>query len=553
MILDHSLLKDYLFKIEAFTHRYPVCWRCKTELVWRVVDEWYIAMDSSHYLGAKNYRQRMMTVAKKTRWIPDFGLKRELDWLKNMEDWLISKKRYWGLALPIWECQCGHFEVIGSKAELKRRAVSGWSQFANHSPHRPWIDEVKIKCPKCGKLASRILDVGNPWLDAGIVSFSTMPEDWFPADFITESFPGQFKNWFYSLIAMSTVLKNASPVKTLLGYALVKDEKGEEMHKTKGNAIDFDQGAEIMGVDVMRWLYLQQNPKLNLNFGFNVGDKVRRRFHLILLNIFSFFKIKESLPRSTKKENILDQWIISRLNQLIRNVTQSLDDFDSANASQLIENFITDLSTWYIRRSRNRNCYITLREVLLTLVKLLAPFIPFLSEEIYQNLNPKSSVHLTNWPAKNESLINKKLEQEMTLVRQICELGHAARKQAEIKVRQPLAKISILNFQFSINKELIQLIEEELNVKKVTFENGKGEMKVELDTKITPQLKAEGETRDLIRQIQQLRKKMGCQLDQKIIIFAPNLPKDKNLRESLQKQTLATKLTESDSLRITPL
>ena len=199
----------YLYKLENYTHRYPHCWRCKTELVWRVVDEWYIKMDP--------LRDPMRKVVEKISWDPTWGKDQELDWLKNMHDWLISKKRYWGLALPIWECSCGHFEIIGSKEELKEKAIEGWDKFEGHSPHRPWIDAVKIKCPNCGKTVSRIKDVGNPWLDAGIVSFSTLidPEtkkvsyltdkkywqEWFPADFVTESFPGQFKNWFYSLIS----------------------------------------------------------------------------------------------------------------------------------------------------------------------------------------------------------------------------------------------------------------------------------------------------------------------------------------------------------------
>ncbi|MBU4204723.1 class I tRNA ligase family protein, partial [Patescibacteria group bacterium] len=230
---------EYFFKTESYTHRYPTCWRCKTELVWRVVDEWYISMEK--------LRKPLMEATKTIKWIPGFGLERELDWLKNMHDWLISKKRYWGLALPIFECQCGNFEVVGSKEELKKLAVAGWEKFEGHSPHRPWIDEVKIKCSKCGELVSRISDVGNPWLDAGIVPFSTMGyyqnrdywKKWFPIELVCESFPGQFKNWFYSIIVMSVVLENISPVKTIFGYASVRDEKGEEMHKSKGNAIWF--------------------------------------------------------------------------------------------------------------------------------------------------------------------------------------------------------------------------------------------------------------------------------------------------------------------------
>jgi len=251
----------YLYKLEDYKHRYPTCWRCKEELVWRVVDEWYIAMDKKGDSQDKTLREMMKGVTKKINWLPSFGLDQELDWLNNMHDWLISKKRYWGLALPIYECPCGNFEVIGSQEELQEKAVEGWDEFEGNTPHRPWIDQVKIKCSKCGKSVARIPDVGNPWLDAGIVPYSTMGyfqdkikdvdgqeisgqqywKKWHPAHLILESFPGQFKNWFYSLIAMGTVLENTNPFATVLGYASVRDDKGEEMHKSKGNAIWFDE------------------------------------------------------------------------------------------------------------------------------------------------------------------------------------------------------------------------------------------------------------------------------------------------------------------------
>ena len=475
----------YLYEITPYTHRYPICWRCKTELVWRVVDEWYIRMEP--------LREKLKDVTKKIRWIPSWGQEMELDWLANMHDWLISKKRYWGLALPIWECQkCGHFEVIGSKEELREKAVSGWDKFEGKSPHRPWIDEVKIKCVKCGGTANRIPDVGNPWLDAGIVPFSTLKyqtdktywREWFPADFVTECFPGQFKNWFYSLLTMATVLEETNPFKTLFGYALARDEKGEEMHKSKGNAIDFSEAAEKMGVDVMRWMYVTQNPQINLNFGYHAADEVRRRFHLMLWNIYNFFITYANIdgwkPQHTtynisgkarsrsagQHTTILDRWIVSLLNQLVCDVTKYLEDFDAVSASRAIESFVNDLSTWYVRRSRDRvgptaengddknACHQTLYEVLVTLMKLLAPFTPFLAEEIYKNLTDDppageagESVHLADWPKFDENLIDKKLEEEMKVARETVELAHAKRKEEMIKVRQPLRQFSIFNFQ----------------------------------------------------------------------------------------------------------
>ncbi|GAH63392.1 unnamed protein product, partial [marine sediment metagenome] len=252
-IIDDLDKRNILYNVEDYTHRYPICWRCNNELIFRLVDEWFISMDT--------LRHEIAEVAKKVeRWVPSYGLAHELDWLKNMSNWCISKKRYWGLALPIWKCKCGNFTVIGSRKELQQRAVQGWPEFACHSPHRPWIDKIKIKCDKCGALVSRIPEVGNPWLDAGIVPFSTIrpPDDmhtisngypfdktywqeWFPADFISESLPGQFRNWFYSILAMSTVLEKKSPFRVLQGYASLHDEHGEEMHKSKGNAIWSDE------------------------------------------------------------------------------------------------------------------------------------------------------------------------------------------------------------------------------------------------------------------------------------------------------------------------
>jgi isoleucyl-tRNA synthetase len=538
MILDDLEKRNLAHKISDYTHRYPTCWRCKTELVWRVVNEWYISMDKKDDSG-KTYREQMVEVAKKINWLPEWGLDRELDWLKNMHDWLISKKRYWGLALPIWECKCGGFEVIGGKEELEKKAVSGWNKFANHSPHKPWIDEIKIKCSKCDEIVSRIPDVGNPWLDAGIVPFSTLPCGFFPADFITESFPGQFKNWFYSLIAMSTVLKKTNPFKTVLGFASVKDEKGEEMHKSKGNAIEFNQAADLIGVDVARWMYAKQDPEQNLNFGAKTADETRRKFHLLLWNIYNFFISNANIDNwtcqdKTKSENILDRWIMSKLNKLIKTVTESLEKYDAFYASNSIENFVNDLSLWYVRRSRNRvglanenvkdknDCYEILWEVLASLCQILAPFIPFISDEIYRNLTDEESVHLSRWPEVGE--INDKLEEEMDFARKLCELGHAKRKELNIRVRQPLAEIKIKNSEFTLGKEIIELIKDELNIKKITFEKGKGEIMVILDTKITKALKEEGEARDIVREIQKQRKIFGTTLDEKVNVVLENWP-----------------------------
>jgi len=592
LILDILKRKGFLQAVENYKHRYPTCWRCKSELIFRAVDEWYIAMDRVDPGDNKKrtLRSQMIDVAKTICWIPSFGLDRELDWLSNMDDWLISKKRYWGLALPIWVCACGNFEVIGSREELKKKAVSGWEEFEGKTPHRPWVDKLEIKCPKCGGKAKRIADVGTPWLDAGIVSFSTLidPKDgrvsyltdknywkeWFPADFITECFPGQFKNWFYSLIAMSTILERVRPYKTLLGHATVRDEAGEEMHKSKGNAIWFDQAAEKMGVDVMRWMYSLQNPVHNLNFGYNRADETRRRFHLVLWNVYRFFvsyalfdkwKEEDGLGKSS---NVLDRWILSRLAGVGKKVTSYLDKYSHNRGAEEIEKFINDLSVWYLRRSRERagpladdaedkkKFYQTLYFILVNLAKILAPFVPFLAEDIFKNLTNKESVHLADWPEISAELRDKKLEEVMVLIRLVCEKGHSERKDLAIRVRQPLALIKVEfeelrelvgEMKDEEKKQFLDLIKQELNVKKVEIEKGK-ELKVILDTKLTDELKQEAEAREIIRKIQNLRKREGVEMEQMVLVYLPSWPaiwedyiKKKTLAKELKKGELAIK------------
>ena len=571
LVIEKLKAKGVLFKLEDYTHRYQVCWRCKTELVWRVVDEWYIAMDRKSEVGSRKseetLRQQVIKVAKKINWIPKFGLDRELDWLTNMQDWLISKKRYWGLALPIWECtDCGNFEVIGSKSELREKAISGWQKFDGNSPHRPWIDEVKIKCSQCRKVVSRIPDVGNPWLDAGIVPFSTMPADWFPADFITESFPGQFKNWFYSLIAASTVLKKTNPTKTVLGFATLLDEKGQEMHKSKGNAIEFNEAADSIGVDVMRWMYLAQNPVSNLLFGYHHADEVRRRFYLILWNTYSFFITYANLDNwqqpttnyqlPATSNNVLDRWILSRFNATVDLVTKSLVSYDAQTAAKVIEEFvINDLSTWYLRRSRDRvgasaesvedknACYATLYTILVKLSKVISPFMPFIADEMYTNLTGKQSVNLCDFPTVDPKLIDLTLEKQMSKAREIVEAAHAQRKEAKIKVRQPLPELNYGEYQ--LPKDLEKIVADEINVKKLIF---KKTQQVKLNIKITQQLKAEGQARELIRQIQNLRKETGCGLGEKVIVMLPSWPKE--FKDYIKRETLAKKLIKSSKLEI---
>jgi len=573
-ILEDLKVRGVLFKTEKYSHRYPVCWRCGTELVFRLVDEWYISM------GA--LRSRMMQITKTINWIPSFGEERELDWLRNMGDWLISKKRYWGLALPFFKCSsCGNLEVIGSKEELKEKAVVGWDKFKGHSPHRPWVDEVKIKCSRCGGNVSRIKDVGNPWLDAGIVPFSTVSyltdksywKQWFPFDFITESFPGQFRNWFYSLLAMAVVLSDTAPFKNVLGHASVCDVCGGEMHKSLGNAIEFNEGAEKMGADVMRWLYATHDPATNVNFGYGPAEIIKRRFFLILWNVYRFFvdyalvdgwKPSKKLVRSGKL-TVLDRWILSKLNSLVRLVTESLDRYDPSTAASAIERFVVDdLSQWYLRRSRARVgptaeeikdkevFYQTMHEILQTIVRLLAPFVPFVSEEIYQNLVGGGSIHLSNWPVVHKELVNVRLEEEMGKLRQVVELGHSFRKTGGFPLRRPFSKLSVSGFKPS-SKELSVLLAEELNVKSISFDS-RGSLKVNFETKLTSELSAEYAARELIRAIQDLRKKEDLQLTDRIQVTYPDSPDNKlavaMFSGLIRRETLAVELEPGENIAL---
>ena len=465
-------------------------------------------------------RYRIMDVVDQIRWIPEFGYAREMDWLHNMHDWMISKKRFWGLALPFWQCpDCGHYHVIGDENELADKAKSGFEQFAGHSPHRPFIDAVKIACTSCGGTMSRIADVGNPWLDAGIVSFSTLRyrkdreywRKWYPADWISESFPGQFRNWFYSMLVMGTVLDDSPSFLQNFGYATLWAEDGRPMHKSWGNSIEFNDAADKMGVDVMRWLYCQQRPESNLLFGYGRADVVRRQFLIPLWNVYNFFVTYARLdgwepqqsgfdPRRPEGKaptgtNLLDRWIIGRLNQVVGLVTDALSNSDAYSGTGVIEEFLDDLTNWYVRRSRRRfwkseqdtdkkAAYATLYYVLVRLAKVLAPFTPFMTEVMYQNLvravvpSAYFSIHHCDWPEPEEDTIDPGLLENMSLARRVAGLGLSARGGANIKVRQPLARalVHAPDFHASFGPELVDVVVDELNVKELAFVEEEGRL-----------------------------------------------------------------------------
>jgi isoleucyl-tRNA synthetase len=456
-----------------------------------------------------DWRDRIQRVVPTIQWIPPDGEAREMDWLRNMSDWMISKKRFWGLALPIWVCDaCEHFTVIGSREELKSKAVEGWDTFEGNSPHRPYVDAVKIACEKCGALASRIQDVGNPWLDAGIVPFSTMRfttdraywEKWFPADLVLESFPGQFRNWFYSMLAMSAMIDGRAPFKALLGHALVRDARGEEMHKSKGNSIAFDDAAEALGAEVMRYIYTEQKTAQNLNFpdlhptantGQTIDAEARRKL-LTFWNCYSFFvmyatadgwKPAGSPPKPT---NELDRWVLSRLQRLVDAANSAFQNFEHYRLIEAFQEFDEQFSNWYLRRSRRRfwssdnEAYQTLYSVLTTVTRVMAPALPFLTEEIYQNLvrsvdpSAPESVHLTEYPRVDAALIDEALEQSIEAVIRLKNLALHLRTQSKVKIRQPLSTLYVrprdaADRRVLENPDYADQILEEANIKHLTL------------------------------------------------------------------------------------
>jgi isoleucyl-tRNA synthetase len=660
-IVDDLEQRGFFYHLEPYTHRYPHCWRCGTALLFRLVDEWFISMGEVYAQPREtltkaqvdaSLRYQIMEIVDQIRWIPSFGYERELDWLMNMHDWMISKKRYWGLALPIYDCPaCGTFDVIGGRAELQQRAISGWEKFEGHTPHRPYVDEVVVACPSCGEPVRRIPDVGNPWLDAGIVPFSTLHfredrpywEQWFPADFITESFPGQFRNWFYAMLAMSTVLRRERPFKTIFGYATLVAEDGRPMHKSWGNSIEFDEAAERMGVDVMRWLYAAARPEDNILFGWHAADGARRRL-LVLWNTYSFFVRyarvagwkpgKQASAASAASAIPMDRWILSRVAALAAAVEDRLQDVDTAAAARLIDAFIEDLSTWYLRLSRRRfsrnedpvdrdAAFATLHTALTALTRILAPIVPFVADEMYGNLvttfkgDAPDSVHLTRWPTTELArFADPSLEAAMATARRVVDLTRTLRGTSGLRVRQPLARmwLALREVDAGPVESLLDVIAEEVNVKAIeriddestlvdrrvkpllpkigkrlgsaipavmaaaregAFEvhaDGSvtlgGEtlapdeveilatprpgtavaddegLVVVIDTELTPELRGEGDARELQRAIQDLRKDAGLDLDARIELWVDGLPAGVEAHlASVARETLVDRVT----------
>ncbi|MBK5113357.1 MAG: isoleucine--tRNA ligase [Candidatus Heimdallarchaeota archaeon] len=494
-VVESLRKRNLLLKTEEFTHRYPTCWRCHEELVFRLVQEWFI--------DSEEIRPLLKEATTKVEWVPSFYGKRMIDWLNNMGNWCISRKRYWGLPLPFFECKsCGELTVIGTKEELLEKAVDGADNL--QELHRPWIDKVKIKCPKCNKVVPKVTEVGDCWLDAGIVPFSTMkyledPEywlKWFPTEAVCEM-REQIRLWFYSLLFMSITLKGVPPYKRVVVHEKVHDKDGRAMHRSWGNAIWFAEAADKVGAEIIRWGSAKQQLSQTMNFGYHFEDELKP-FFLTVWNVYSFFATFANLDQfkpdkkqttTLKTKPYLDKWLLSKLTELIRQVRKNLDKMDFKNAALEIEQFVEQLSTWYLRRSRRRfwkhedsdekiSGYLTLYETLLTLSKLLAPFVPFFSERLYQNLTKFAnsdmpmSVHLCAYPKFTKSQYDKELNEKMVVVLDVVKLGRSARSASNFRLRQPLSEVVVWSKDKkleSVLKEFKNEIQTELNVKKLRF------------------------------------------------------------------------------------
>ena len=638
-IIDDMGRRGRVIEAGELTHRYPTCWRCGTELLYRLVDEWFIRCDE--------IREPMIAAARTVEWTPPQYGKRMEDWLRNMGDWCISRRRYWGLPLPFWFCDDGHMTLISSKQELLTKAIRGAEQLPEL--HRPWIDEVVVPCAECGEDATRTPDVGDAWLDAGIVPYSTLGwrnqtyrpegyaegagvgltkadlpdgeywETWFPADWVSEM-REQIRLWFYSMLFMSVTLDGRSPYRRVLTYERVTDETGRAMHKSWGNAIWFDDAVETMGADAMRWMYAAQTPSENLHFGYGPASEVKRKL-LTLWNCYSFFISYASIDGYEPRAQVLgegpdlagarplDRWMLATTQELIRECREALDAFDSPRLVRAVERFWDDLSNWYLRLSRarfygaddtadKRAAYETLWYALCQVTRLMSPVVPFVTDEMWTNLVAPAeglpdSVHLSGYPVVLENLADPDLQREMRDVRTVVELGRAARGDANIKVRQPLRAVIVATEDKGAAERIqrqAELIAAELNVKEVRLTSssedfaqvevvpnfkvigpkhgkdageinrllrageyertadgvtagrwtlGADEYEVRtraregfavvdgdgfaaaLDTEITPELKLEGEARDVIRRIQDLRKQADLALTDRITITYP--------------------------------
>ena len=495
---DPLVLKDLdaegkLFDAPKFEHDYPFCWRCDTPLIYYARESWFIKMTA--------VKDDLVRNNKTINWIPaSIGEGRFGNWLENIQDWGVSRNRYWGTPLNIWECECGHQHSIGSREELYK--MSGNEKAKTVEFHRPYIDEITITCPECGKQMKRVPEVIDCWFDSGAMPFAQhhypfenkdLFEQQFPADFISEAVD-QTRGWFYSLLAESTLLFNKAPYKNVIVMGHVQDENGQKMSKSKGNAVDPFNALETYGADAIRWyFYTSSAPWLPKRFSGKAVQEGQRKFMGTLWNTYAFFVLYANIDNfdaskytlEYDKLPVMDKWLLSKLNSTVAEVDSNLDQYRIPEAAKALQDFVDEMSNWYVRRSRERfwakgmeqdkiNAYMTLYTALVTICKAAAPMIPFMTEDIYQNLvrsndaSAPESIHLCDFPVVNKDHIDKKLEEDMEDVLDAVVMGRACRNEAAIKNRQPISRMYIKS-DFTLSEFYQEIIEDELNVKEVVF------------------------------------------------------------------------------------
>ena len=495
---DPLVLKDLdaegkLFDAPKFEHDYPFCWRCDTPLIYYARESWFIKMTA--------VKDDLVRNNKTINWIPaSIGEGRFGNWLENIQDWGVSRNRYWGTPLNIWECECGHQHSIGSREELYK--MSGNEKAKTVEFHRPYIDEITITCPECGKQMKRVPEVIDCWFDSGAMPFAQhhypfenkdLFEQQFPANFISEAVD-QTRGWFYSLLAESTLLFNKAPYKNVIVMGHVQDENGQKMSKSKGNAVDPFNALETYGADAIRWyFYTSSAPWLPKRFSGKAVQEGQRKFMGTLWNTYAFFVLYANIDNfdaskytlEYDKLPVMDKWLLSKLNSTVAEVDSNLDQYRIPEAAKALQDFVDEMSNWYVRRSRERfwakgmeqdkiNAYMTLYTALVTICKAAAPMIPFMTEDIYQNLvrsndaNAPESIHLCDFPVVNKDHIDKKLEEDMEDVLDAVVMGRACRNEAAIKNRQPISRMYI-KADFTLSEFYQEIIEDELNVKEVVF------------------------------------------------------------------------------------
>ncbi|MBU2229005.1 isoleucine--tRNA ligase, partial [Patescibacteria group bacterium] len=555
-----SDLKDrtLLYWADTIKHTYPFCWRCNTPLLYYAKDSWFIKVTA--------VKEKLIKNNQDINWVPNhikegrFG-----EWINDVKDWALSRERYWGTPLPIWECdKCEERVCIGSYKELEQHY--GKKLPKSFDPHRPYVDKVTFSCKKCKGVMKRSPEVLDTWFDSGSMPYAQWhypfenkknidAHEAYPADYISEAID-QTRGWFYTLLAIATLLEKGTPYKNVICLGHILDKKGQKMSKSKGNVVNLWDVVDQYGADALRWhLYTMNQPGESKNFDEAGVNEVVKKQLLILWNVFVFFKTfaKDGMPKnSIVSKHLMDHWIIAKMHGLVENITELLDNYQITEAGRKIESFIQDLSTWYIRRSRDRfkqpkdsedrmASLETLAGVLITLTKVLAPFMPFIAETLYQELKSvlgkykddwKESVHLEDWPKEDKSPVDQGLIEEMNRLRDIAELAHAARAEAKIKVRQPLSQLVIAS---DFKEEFSDILKAELNVKEVTkvhlkkmgdlpqgidwIKKDESEIKIALDTTLTDELVEEGILREIVRQINSLRKKAGLTIKDSIAIY----------------------------------